>query len=436
MKSLFINLIIIFAIAVSCRPKEKHVHQLADGTDLRRATEEMAMVMLRDNTNPPLAARFFAYSFIAGYEVLRTTSDSMPNIFGITDTAQVNKAISNDAYVPELAALFAIYITAAQLQPSGKDLKNIVDEIRRKNIDRGITAEKIDAAVQYASQQSKEVIDFARKDGYTAAARLRRYSPQTMAGAWFPTPPGYFGAVEPYFQTLNPILVDSFVSANKLQPTPFDHRKGSSFYKAMMEIYTISEHLSDEQKQVAAFWDNNPFAVQNDGHLVYGEKKVSPGAHWMSIAAQVCSNRGKSFRESLLTQAVLAATMFDAFIYCWKCKYGTNRIRPETAIRKYIDDEWSPYLQTPPFPEYVSGHSVVSAAAAEVLSHFLGDSLAFTDSTEMRSGVAPRAFASFRDAAKEAAESRLYGGIHFRDAVEDGYELGREIGNAVVTKLN
>ncbi|MDQ3844105.1 MAG: vanadium-dependent haloperoxidase, partial [Bacteroidota bacterium] len=115
-------------------------------------------------------------------------------------------------------------------------------------------------------------------------------------------------------------------------------------------------------------------------------------------------------------------------------KYKYNRIRPETAIKKLIDRNWNPILQTPPFPEYASGHSVISTAASVVLTHLFGDHFSFTDDTEEEFGLPPRKFNSFTDAAKEAAISRLYGGIHFRDAIENGAKEGEQIGKFVVAR--
>jgi membrane-associated phospholipid phosphatase len=131
----------------------------------------------------------------------------------------------------------------------------------------------------------------------------------------------------------------------------------------------------------------------------------------------------------------VAVTLMDAFISCWDEKYRSNRIRPETYIDRYIDPRWQPYLQTPPFPEYTSGHSVISTAAAEVLTYLFGDRIDYTDNAEELFDIAPRTFHSFREAAEEAAVSRLYGGIHYRDAVVNGQIEGKALGESVVGSL-
>ena len=205
--------------------------------------------------------------------------------------------------------------------------------------------------------------------------------------------------------------------------------------KLTREVYTTGMQLTEEQKLIADFWDCNPFAVQFQGHMSIGLKKISPGGHWMSITGIVSKQAALSFQNTMLLHTLVALTLHDAFISCWDEKYRSNRIRPETAINRYIDPKWKPFLQTPPFPEYSSGHSVISTAAAEVLTYFLGDQFSFNDSTETYIGIPSRKFSSFRSAAAEARISRLYGGIHFPDAIENGGEEGRNIGEFIIRKL-
>jgi hypothetical protein len=125
----------------------------------------------------------------------------------------------------------------------------------------------------------------------------------------------------------------------------------------------------------------------------------------------------------------------DAFISCWDEKYRSNLIRPETLINEHIDENWKPVLQTPPFPEYTSGHSVVSGAAATALTDIFGDNFTFDDDTETDYGLPVRSFESFNKAADEAAISRMYGGIHYRKAVAIGVKQGRDLGKFVLDNL-
>ena len=132
---------------------------------------------------------------------------------------------------------------------------------------------------------------------------------------------------------------------------------------------------------------------------------------------------------------MVSVGLMDAFICCWDEKYRSDRIRPETAIRRYIDPTWLPILQTPPFPEYPSGHSTISSTSATILTHYFGEKFHYTDSIEVKYGLAPRSFDSFQQAAAEAAISRFYGGIHFMDAVDNGRTQGLRVGEWVLDRL-
>ncbi|MFW5760284.1 MAG: vanadium-dependent haloperoxidase, partial [Cyclobacteriaceae bacterium] len=126
----------------------------------------------------------------------------------------------------------------------------------------------------------------------------------------------------------------------------------------------------------------------------------------------------------------------DAFISCWDEKYRSSLIRPETYIYRYIDPDWKPLLQTPAFPEYTSGHSVISASAAVVLTELIGENFAFADSSEVDYGLPVRQYRSFYEASDEAAISRLYGGIHYRPACDNGIDQGRKVGNFIMDKIS
>jgi hypothetical protein len=169
--------------------------------------------------------------------------------------------------------------------------------------------------------------------------------------------------------------------------------------------------------------------------MAIGFKKISPGGHWMNIAGIAAQKAKLNFDDAVVLHTLLSITLVDAFISCWDEKYRSNRIRPETYINRYIDMHWQPLLQTPPFPEYTSGHSVISAAAAEVLSFQLGDQFEFTDNSEEIFDIKARRFQSFRQASDEAAISRFYGGIHYMDAIVNGQAQGKAVGIHAVKKL-
>jgi hypothetical protein len=295
----------------------------------------------------------------------------------------------------------------------------------------------IDSSKSYAKFISKKILAYAKADGYRKISNYPRYKLKRTPGSWDLTPPAYMLPVEPYFNTVRTFTLDSAAQFVPDPPIPFSTDKNSLFYKYLQLSYAKSGNgLKQEEKDIANFWDCNPFAVQNDGHMLIGLKKISPGAHWMGIANIACRQTKAGFSKAMEVNAVVAVGLTDAFICCWDDKYRTNRIRPETAIRQYIDPHWKPLLQTPPFPEYISGHSVVSSTSAVILTHYFGDNFKYTDSVEVSYGVPPRHFSSFTQAAKEAAISRFWGGIHFMDAIDNGIIQGNKIGKRVIAKLN
>ena len=155
----------------------------------------------------------------------------------------------------------------------------------------------------------------------------------------------------------------------------------------------------------------------------------------MNITRVTCTQTKADFAASAEAYVRVAVSLVDGFISCWDEKYRSKVIRPETYINQYIDENWAPLLQTPPFPEYTSGHSVISSSAAVTLTNLFGDNFAFTDSTELEFGLTARSFKSFIEASEEAAVSRLYGGIHYRPAIDQGIVEGRALGNWIVQNV-
>ena len=398
---------LLLMAALSCKTNNRKLNSIP-AADIDTVVRRMSDIMVHDVTNPPLAARFFAYSFLAGYEVVSQNNRSVKSMKGILNDYPAIEKPDIKKYDYQLAALLAIIETASRIQPSGKQLQFLKQKILDQ-IESNFDQETITGSINYATVITGRVIKYARDDGYRNFSDYPRYTPLDGEGYWFPTPPGYIAAVEPYFGKLRLFFLDSASQFIPPPPVLFNKNKSSAFYALMDSVYQTSKRLTNEQQEIAAFWDCNPFALNDQGHLRVGIKKISPGAHWMGIGGIACTQKNLSFDSSMMVHTILALTLTDAFICCWREKYNSNRIRPETAIRLYIDPEWKPLLQTPPFPEYVSGHSAVSGASAEVLSHFFGNTFEYTDSVEQDFGLPPRSFQSFRQAAHEAAVSRFYG---------------------------
>jgi hypothetical protein len=231
------------------------------------------------------------------------------------------------------------------------------------------------------------------------------------------------------------MLLDSAAQFNPPAPPAYSTDTNSVFFKAVKEVYTVNKNLSAEQRTIAKFWDDNPFVFEHSGHMMFGNKKITPGGHWMGIAAIAARQTNADAVKAAKGYALTAVALFDAFISCWDAKYKWSYIRPITVINEFIDKTWTSVLQTPPFPEYTSGHSTITAAAATVLTKLYGNNFAYQDTSDLRYIGMQRHFGSFMEAARECSVSRLYGGIHYRMSVERGTEAGTRIGELIIRKL-
>ncbi|WP_296699054.1 vanadium-dependent haloperoxidase [Algoriphagus sp.] len=396
-------------------------------------------VMVTDVASPPVAARIYAYSNLASYLVMK----SQGSIFRYEDIIETSylknyewNIENNPVTSPEFVGILAMLKVGQAIMPSGYLLEEKQKEWIEKALkDKIIRKKTLQSHIDFATEVATKVMEVAKKDGYLQLSTLTRYTPQKGEGFWYPTPPAYIAAVEPEWKTIKPFFIENLDDFDPAPMAPFDMKEGSSFHKQLMEVYNTTNELNEERKLIANFWDCNPFKVEFSGHMAIGVKKISPGGHWIGITGIAAQKANLSFAETAYVHALVGLTLHDAFISCWKAKYDTDRIRPETVINQKMDQRWKPLLQTPPFPEYTSGHSVISRASAVVLTGYFGDNFEFIDSSETYFGLPERSFKSFLLASEEAAISRLYGGIHFRDAIEEGVKQGEQIGDMIWSKV-
>ncbi|KYP14758.1 vanadium-dependent haloperoxidase [Flavihumibacter sp. CACIAM 22H1] len=404
--------------------------------ELQPAVFSLTMVMMHDVINPPAAARFYTYCTLGAYDLLSKFNKNLaPPSASFRRYTNFAGELDKKKLDPGFTAIYSIYLSGISFLPSGFMLEQQLADFEAKYRLKGMP----DATLQYSKEVAKKIVahvmEFSKKDNYNKLSTKLRYSPSKGEGNWYPTPPAYMEAVEPNWKIIRPMLLDSGEQCKPKPPIAFSKDSSSPFHQMALEVYRVGNSATREQKEIAAFWDCNPFAITSSGHMNVGFKKISPGGHWMNIASIASLKAGLPLDKAVQVQSLTAATLMDAFISCWEEKYRSNRIRPETYINRHVDAKWMPLLQTPPFPEYTSGHSVVSGAVAELLTYFFGDHFAYEDDTELMFELPARQFSSFRQAAEEAAISRLYGGIHFRDAVEYGVEQGRAIGTVIVSSL-
>jgi hypothetical protein len=315
-------------------------------------------------------------------------------------------------------------------------MKEYVDTLKLKAHDSGMPDEVYNNSVEYADSVSAAILKWSKTDNYAQTRSAEKYTVTDEEGRWIPTPPAYTSAMEPHWNKIRTLVMDS---CNQLPPPPpfkFNIKDTTSdYYKQVMLSKNAVDSLTPEQKHIADFWDDNPFKLNVSGHLMFGTKKFSPPGHWMSIIGIAAKTAKADFPTTVYAYAKTSIALFDAFIQCWDAKYKYNTVRPETVINKYIDPNWQPYLQTPPFPEYTCGHSTCSSAAAEALTSVFGDNFKYSDRSELEFGIKYRSFTSFRQAADENNWARFYGGIHFHHSCIVSTEFGRKVGELVNQKL-
>jgi hypothetical protein len=395
-------------------------------------------VMVTDVASPPAAARFYSYTTLAAHLAWdqafgKASDENLLTKTNIVPFEFIGKAENNIS--PEFVSVYAMLETGKKIMPSGKLLESKqIELVGKYTKSKWISKKDIEANISFAEKVAEQVLEIAKNDGYRQLSAMTRYSPKKNEGHWYPTPPAYMGAVEPEWRTIKTFFLRELKPYKPLPPAKFDLTEGSPFNKQMNEVFEVTSSLTEEQELIANFWDCNPFKVSFSGHMAIGLKKISPGGHWIGITGIAAEKAKLSWGETIYIHTLVALGLHDAFVSCWEEKYESDRIRPESAIQKYLNPAWRPLLQTPPFPEYTSGHSVISKTSAVILTNYFGENFDFIDTSEVYFGLPVRPFQSFYQAADEAAISRLYGGIHFRDAIEEGVKQGDKIGKYILER--
>ncbi|QNF33059.1 vanadium-dependent haloperoxidase [Adhaeribacter swui] len=431
----FILVALVLLVGVSCQKKKADEATLANPDVMHTTVRKLTDVMVHDIFSPPVASRIYAYANIAAYEALVPGHPDYQSLAGqLKNLKNLPQPAPNQEYCYPLASLRAFLTVGRTLTFSGDKIDEFEPLVYQKYKEAGLNEEVYNRSMAFGEAVGKTILEWANEDGYRQT-RGQRYTVVTDPGKWQPTPPAYMDAVEPFWYKIRPFALDSCSQFKPAVPSKFDVSKNSDFYKEVMQVYDAGINLTEEQRAIASFWDCNPFVMHNTGHVMYATKKISPGGHWVNIAAVAAKKSKADFMKTVETYTLVSVAVADGFISCWDEKYRSALIRPETVINTYIDKDWVPLLQTPPFPEYPSGHSVISTAAAVALTELYGDNFAYTDSTEIVFGLPPRQFKSFHQAAEEAAVSRLYGGIHYIPSITNGQTEGRQVGELVVNKI-
>jgi hypothetical protein len=404
-----------------------------DAEPLHHAQQVLTSITIHDIFSPPVAARIYVYAHLAAYETFIKGNNTYHSLQRQLKEFPAIAAPQQPVSIP-LAGVYAFMLTGKNLIFSEKSMEDSIAQVI-KVYKKQLSPKVFQASLVYGKMVSDSIINWSKKDHYADTRKLKRYDFVKGEGKWVATPPVYMAAIEPHWRMIRPFTLDSAAQFAPLPPPTFSKDKNSDFYKQAYHVYHTRNTLTTEQTAIANFWDCNPFAVNVHGHINYATKKLSPGGHWLSIAGIASRKVNADIVKTSAAYTLTAIALFDGFISCWDEKFRSNLIRPESYINSYIDETWKPLLQTPPFPEYTSGHSVISTASATVLSNFFGDNFSFTDTSEIPYGYAARTFTSFTQACNEAAISRLYGGIHYIQAIEQGQIQGKKVGEQVLQKI-
>lgn len=423
----------LFSLITACNQPSKNAtgnipSAIVSASLIHQLNNQLTEALILGTFSPPAAARVYAYANIAAYEAAIQGNDSFISYYSQLKNMPAIPKADQKKYIPEVALTTAFCKVANTVVWHDYILDSagvkMVDSLRKN-----FSNENVSYSISFGDSLAAVIISWMNTDGYSKTRKMPFYLPLKKEWSWEPTPPKFAEAIEPWWHTIQPFVMDSAAQFRGAGPPPFSSQKKSSFYKSNLRVYETSGKVMMDDTAIANFWDCNPFLTKREGHTTYAVRQISPGGHWIGITQIACKLKNLNVQQSCEIYSLTAIALADGFISCWETKFHYNLIRPQTYINRYIDHNWNPLLETPPFPEYTSGHSVISSAAATVLENYFGKEFTYTDSVELPFGKAPRKFNSFRQASDEAAISRLYGGIHYIEAIEDGKLQGHNIGD-------
>jgi PAP2 superfamily len=376
--------------------------------------------------SPPVASRSFAYIGVTAFEAAATGPGDLHSLSGQLNgmgpmPAREAGAAYDDAVVVQAAMAASAQAFFSNTGPTGQRAMKAMAARLAEGAAVGVADDVTARSIAYGEAVAAAVVAWSADDGGATVTDMGfplEYALAEGPDKWVPTSKIMMQQkpLLPDWGNNRPFAMPAGTACPLPPPPAYSEDPASEFYKQALEVAEVKKGLTADQRAIARFWSDDPML------------SPTPPGHWISIALQILERDKASLDDTADVLARLGIAEADAFIGCWQTKYQVNLLRPVTYIRRTMDPKWESTMTTPPFPEYPSGHSVQSAAAAEVLTAIYGEPFAFDDATHADDGVKPRSFASFRQAAEEAGISRLYGGIHFRAAIERGLDQGRCIG--------
>lgn len=436
MMKVFYGSVLFCFLICSCSSPKSHLDFDINSSDLlHQNQDQLNQVIIYDVFSPPVASRIYAYTSLAFYEAVRFSNPTYQSITNqLHGFGKMPLPDSTKKYNYNLAATKAFFDVTHKVIFSKDSLTRYENNVFNA-FKETMEPDVYDSSIAFGEAVAAVIIDRTTKDNYKQTRGMPRYLGTNEDGKWQPTSPDYLDGMEPYWGKIQPLLLDSSTQCIAPKPPVFSLDKNSEFYKNAFEVYNIGNNLTDSQRQIIKYWDDNPFVMEHSGHMMFGNKKITPGGHWMGITGVAAKKAGADVVRTAQAYALTSIALVESFISCWETKYQTSVVRPITFIKKYIDNRWEPTLQTPPFPEYPSGHSAISAASATVLTALFGENFSFHDDSDKKYIGMEKDFTSFYQASEEAAVSRVYGGIHYASGMKGGIAQGKLVGEMLVQRF-
>lgn len=405
-----------------------NANQALSAQDVLQGWYKLVLELVRHTPtySPPVASRAFSYVGLVAFESVASGTPHLRSLGGqLRDFKALPKRDTTKVY-DEAVVLQAAIAASAQsffsnTGPTGQRAMLALERQMQERVRIGVPSTVFHRSEALGKAIAAHVLQYSLNDGGAVVENMgfpMDYQPESGPGKWVPT--------SLVIQQQKPLLpgwgknrtfaIPAGASCPLPSPPVYSEDKTSEFYRQALEVSQTKQNLTQDQRDIARFWSDDPMLSS------------TPPGHWIAIALDVFERDKVPLDKSVEVLARLGIAEADAFVACWHSKFEVNLLRPVTYIKKFIDPAFEPLLITPPFPEYPSGHSTQSGAAADVLTAAFGASYSFDDRSHERDGLNVRHYASFWGAAEEAAVSRLYGGIHFRAAIEQGLQQGHCVG--------
>ena len=313
---------LLIAIIVSCSEPKDYSQAASDPGVFHYAMDKLSETIVHDIFSPPVASRIYAYPSIAAYEVMAAADSSFISLQGqlreLKDLPQPEPGVE---YCFELASLHAFLETSKALVFSEDKIEMVMDTLYNHFRVVGVPSDVYERSMSFGKAMSNHILEWADEDNYKQTRTFPKYTVTSNKGTWVPTPPAYMEGIEPHWDKIRPFVIDSAEQFKPTPPTPFDMTTGSKFHEELMEVYDVGKNLDEEQKEIAAFWDCNPYVMNTVGHVMYATKKITPGGHWIGIVGITARKANSSFIETAEAYALTSIALFDGFISCWDYHY-------------------------------------------------------------------------------------------------------------------